>query len=252
MRTRLTTGTLVLLSALALGCGGAQTDTSTLEITIPRGATLTAVAETLQARGLIRSAELFAFYARMSGRRRTIQAGTYDVPPGATNRELLELLSTGRPALRRLVVPEGLFLAEVAATVEQQLGIPAERFLAAARDSALRERLAVATPTLEGYLYPSTYLVRTDAGAGAVVRQMVAEFETVWREEWHARLDTLDLTRHELVTLASIIEGEVRHAPDRPYVSSVYHNRLRQGMRLQAAPTEIYALGRRRRLFERD
>ena len=252
MRTSLTTGTLALLSALALGCRGAQTDTSTLEITIPRGATLTAVAETLQTRGLIRSAELFAFYARMSGRRRTIQAGTYDVPPGATNRELLELLSTGRPALRRLVVPEGLFLAEVAATVEQQLGIPAERFLAAARDSALRARLAVPTPTLEGYLYPSTYLVRTDADAGAVVRQMVAEFETVWREEWHARLDTLDLTRHELVTLASIIEGEVRHAPDRPYVSSVYHNRLRQGMRLQADPTVIYALGRRRRLFERD
>jgi UPF0755 protein len=252
MRTGVTTGTLALLGALALGCGGAQTDASPQEITIPRGATLAAVAETLQTRGLIRSATLFAFYARMSGRRRAIQAGTYDVPPNATNRELLDLLSTGRPALRRLVVPEGLFLAEVAAAVEQQLGIPAERLLAAARDSALRARLALTTPTLEGYLYPSTYLVRTDAGAAAVVRQMVAEFETVWLEQWNARLDTLGLTRHEIVTLASIIEGEVRFAPDRPYVSSVYHNRLRQGMRLQADPTVIYALGRRRRLFERD
>ncbi len=249
MRTGVTTGTLALLGALALGCGGAQTDASPQEITIPRGATLAAVAETLQTRGLIRSATLFAFYARMSGRRRAIQAGTYDVPPNATNRELLDLLSTGRPALRRLVVPEGLFLAEVAAAVEQQLGIPAERLLAAARDSALRARLALTTPTLEGYLYPSTYLVRTDAGAAAVVRQMVAEFETVWLEQWNARLDTLGLTRHEIVTLASIIEGEVRFAPDRPYVSSVYHNRLRQGMRLQADPTVIYALGRRRRLF---
>jgi UPF0755 protein len=252
MRTAVATGTLALLGAMALGCGRAQTDAAPQEITIPRGATLAAVAETLQTRGLIRSAKLFAFYARMSGRRRAIQAGTYDVPPNATNRELLELLSTGRPALRRLVVPEGLFLAEVAATVEQQLGVSADRFLAAARDSALRERLALTTPTLEGYLYPSTYLVRTDAGPAAVVRQMVAEFETVWREEWNAQLDTLGLTRHEIVTLASIIEGEVRYAPDRPYVSSVYHNRLRQGMRLQADPTVIYALGRRRRLFERD
>lgn len=252
MRAGATTGTLALLSALALGCGGAQTDAAPQEITIPRGATLAAVAETLQARELIHSAELFAFYARMSGRRRAIQAGTYDVPHGASNRALLELLSTGRAALRRLAVPEGLFLSEVAATVERQLGIAAEHLMAAAHDSTLRQRLAVPAPSLEGYLYPSTYLVRSDAGAGAVVRQMVAEFEAVWREEWTARLDTLDMTRHEIVTLASIIEGEVRYAPDRPYVSSVYHNRLRQGMRLQADPTVAYALGQRRRLFERD
>ncbi len=252
MRATATIATLALLSATALGCGRRQTDVATQEVTIPRGATLAAVADTLQARGLIRSAELFEFYAVMSGRHRAIQAGTYDVPPDASNRELLALLSAGRPALRRLVVPEGLFLTEVAATVEQQLGISAERFVAAARDSALRERLAVPTPSLEGYLYPSTYLVRTDAGAADVVRQMAAEFEAVWREEWNARLDTLEMTRHEVVTLASIIEGEVRYAPDRPYVSSVYHNRLRQGMRLQADPTVIYALGRRRRLFERD
>jgi UPF0755 protein len=252
MRTKLTTGTLTLAAALTVGCGGTQSDASPQELTIPRGSTLAAVADTLEARGLIGSAELFSFYARMSGRRRAIQAGTYDVPPGASYRELLELLSTGRPALRRLVIPEGLFLTELAAAVEQQLGIAADRLMAAARDSALRQRLAVPAATLEGYLYPSTYLVRTDAGAGAVVRQMVSEFETVWREEWNARLDTLGLTRHDIVTLASIIEGEVRYAPDRPYVSSVYHNRLNQGMRLQADPTVAYALGERRRLFERD
>ncbi|UCF41165.1 MAG: endolytic transglycosylase MltG [Gemmatimonadota bacterium] len=252
MRPSATSGLLALLSATAFGCGQTQTDGALQELTIPRGATLAAVAETLETRGLVRSANLFAFYARMSGRRRAIQAGTYDVPAGATNRELLALFSTGRPALRRLVVPEGLFLTEVAAAVEQQLGIPSEALLAAARDSALRSRLAVPAPTLEGYLYPSTYLVRTDAGAAAVVRQMVGEFELVWREGWDARLDTLDMTRHELVTLASIIEGEVRYAPDRPYVSSVYHNRLRRGMRLQADPTVAYALGQRRRLFERD
>src|SRR5439155_577978 len=66
------------------------------------------------------------------------------------------------------------------------------------------------------------------------------------------RLDSLKLTRHQIVTLASIIEGEVRYGPDRPFVSSVYHNRLRRGMRLQADPTVIYALGHRRRLFEKD
>jgi UPF0755 protein len=81
---------------------------------------------------------------------------------------------------------------------------------------------------------------------------MVAEFEGRWRPEWDTRLVELGMTRHEAVILASIIEGEVRYGPDRKFVSSVYHNRLERGMRLQADPTVIYALGLRRRLFQRD
>jgi UPF0755 protein len=107
-------------------------------------------------------------------------------------------------------------------------------------------------PTLEGYLFPSTYLVRYGVTASEIVAQMVAQFEGHWRPGWNARLDTLKLTRHQVVTLASIVEGEIRYAPDRPYVASVYYNRLRRHMRLQADPTVIYALGRRRRLFEKD
>jgi UPF0755 protein len=81
---------------------------------------------------------------------------------------------------------------------------------------------------------------------------MLSEFEAQWRPEWDARLDELGMSRHEVVILASIIEGEVRYDPDREYVSSVYHNRLERGMRLQADPTVIYALGTRRRLYEKD
>jgi UPF0755 protein len=106
--------------------------------------------------------------------------------------------------------------------------------------------------SLEGYLYPSTYLVRYGATAHEVVKMMVDEFQAQWRPEWNARLAALHMTRHQVLTLASIIEGEVRFGPDRPYVSSVYHNRLDRGMRLQADPTVIYALGRRRRLYEKD
>ena len=84
MRPSATRGLLALLSATAFGCGQTQTDGTLQELTIARGATLAAVAETLETRGLVRSADLFAFYARMSGRRRAIQAGTYDVPAGAT------------------------------------------------------------------------------------------------------------------------------------------------------------------------
>lgn len=237
---------------LALGCSRRAPSPEQVRVTIPRGATLAGVAESLRARGVIDSPGLFAFYATLSGRARAIQAGTYDLPRPASHRRLLELLMAGRPPVTRLVIPEGLMLQEIVTQIERQLPLPRDSILAAVRDSALRARFDVPAPTLEGYLYPSTYLVRTDADARTVVQQMAAEFAGRWQPEWTRRLDTLGMTRHELVTLASIIEGEVRHDRDRRFVSSVYHNRLRRGMRLQADPTVIYALGRRRRLFEKD
>ena len=183
---------------------------------------------------------------------RRIQAGTYALPARSTTRAVLRQLMTGRPAERRLVVPEGLWLEEIAAVIERDLGIAADSVLAATRDSALRAFVGTPDSTVEGYLYPSTYLVPTSASATDVLRQMATEFQRQWRDGWSSRSDSLGLSRHELVTLASIIEGEVRDPRDRRFVSSVYHNRLRRGMRLQADPTVIYALKRRRRLFERD
>jgi UPF0755 protein len=240
----------LLLAACVGGHRGDPGDPQ--RVTIPRGAGVAAVAETLAARALVPSADAFRFYARVSGRDRRIQAGTYEIPRGLGVREVLRILTTGRPAEERLVLAEGLMLVEVAAAVERQLGIPAESVLIAARDSGLRARIGTPGVTLEGYLYPSTYHVAAGATARRVVRRMVEEFESRWKPEWDRRLDTLDLSRHDVVTLASIIEGEVRYGPDRRFVSSVYHNRLRRGMRLQADPTVIYALGTRRRLYEKD
>lgn len=241
---------------LAVWCAACEHPTPPMSVgqrvTIPRGAGLASIADSLAAQGVISSPHLFRFYAKASGRERRIQAGTFAVPPGSTVREILDTLVRGSVAEDRLIVPEGLMLNEVAAIVERQLGISPESLLAAARDSVLRGRVGTSGFTLEGYLYPDTYRVPTDVGAAQIVERMVSEFESRWRPAWDARLDTIGLTRHEVVTLASIIEGEVRYGPDRQYVSSVYHNRLRRGMRLQADPTVIYALGERRRLYERD
>src|SRR5205814_6724925 len=74
-----------------------------------------------------------------------------------------------------------------------------------------------------------------------------------WSPEWQARLDSLHSSRYELVTLASIVEAEVRYDPDRPFVAAVYHNRLKRRMRLEADPTVSYAYGRRlRRVWEKN
>jgi UPF0755 protein len=246
--------TLFVAALAAAGaCASPPPSGEPVRVTIPRGASLAAVADTLHAHGVIRSPRRFRLYATLMGRDRAIQAGIYDLHRDRPVREVLAALVSGRAAFQRLVIPEGLMLSEIAGEVERQLGIPSDTFLAAAGDSALLARVAPpGTPSLEGYLYPSTYFVPLPATAPALAAQMVGQFEEAWQSAWNARLDALGMTRHALVTLASIIEAEVRHDRDRPFVSSVYHNRLRAGWRLQADPTVIYALGRRRRLYEKD
>jgi UPF0755 protein len=245
-------GLAVALGVAAGGCATPPPTGAPVRVEIPRGATLAAIADTLHKYGVIDVPRWFRVYTKLSGRERAIQAGVYDLHRHRPVGEVLTALTTGGGAYQRLAIPEGLMLTELAAQIERQIRIPAETILAAARDSALLARVAPGAASLEGYLFPSTHYVPIQATGRDVVRQMVAEFESHWRPEWNARLAELGLSRHQLVTLASIIEGEVRHDRDRRYVSSVYHNRLKAGWRLQADPTVIYALGRRRRLFEKD
>src|SRR6266571_5574925 len=107
------------------------------------------------------------------------------------------------------------------------------------------------TTSAEGYLFPTTYRLPLHIGARELVRVMTHQFIEQWSPEWQARLDSVHLSRHDLVTLASIIEAEVRYDPDRPFISAVYQNRLRRGMRLEADPTVSYAYGRRlKRVWE--
>jgi len=242
----------VLAVSATLSCRSPRNAQDFIEVAIPRGATLQAVAETLAARGVVPSTQLLRFYAKVSGRERAIQAGTYRFPAGASVRDVLDQLGSGRSPEVRIVVYEGETLRETLSSVGRALDLDSGRLRVAASDSALRDELGVTAPTLEGYLFPSTYFVPVDAEPLDVIRQMTRAFQQRWKPEWDARLDSLHMTRQEIVTLASIIEGEVRYGPDRPYVSSVYHNRLERGMRLQADPTVAYALGERRRLFEHD
>jgi UPF0755 protein len=239
-------------AAAAAACATPPPTGQPVRVEIPAGASLAAIADTLHKYEVIDVPRFFRIYTKLSGHERAIQAGVYDLHRHRPVGEVLEALTTGGGAYLRLGMPEGLMLNELAGLVQRRLGIPAESLLAAARDSGLIARVAPGAPSLEGYLYPSTHYVPIRATARDVVRQMVAEFEAQWKPGWTERLAELQLTRHELVTLASIIEGEVRRERDRPYVSSVYHNRLRAGWRLQADPTVVYALGRRRRLYEKD
>jgi UPF0755 protein len=247
---------LLLLSLAVSGCGPPP-EGPPERVTVPPQASFRIVTDTLHARGLIRNKLIFRLVARVKGLDRSVKAGVYDLPRGATMTDLLDRLASGKIASARFTAPEGLTIPEIAAQAARQLGVPAESVVAAARDPAEVSALELPGSSLEGFLFPETYSLPLGANARDLVRAMSRSFKAAWRPEWDARLDTLGLSQLELLALASIVEGEARADEEREVIAGVYHNRLRIGMALQADPTVQYAIllatgSRKPRLYTKD
>ena len=243
------------MALLAVACSSTPARGPQITVTIPRGATFDVAMDSLSARGVVAHPFWFRLWARIKGLRSDLKSGTYAFHEPETWKVIAEALSTGRGALVHWTVPEGLMATEVADLAQSRLGIPRDSFLLAIRDPELKDQLDLpaTAPTIEGYLYPTTYLVPAKIGARELARAMVREFLGQWDSSWTQALDSEHLSRQAVVTVASIVEAEVRYDPDRPYVAAVYLNRLKRGMRLEADPTVIYAYGRRlKRVFERN
>jgi len=139
-------------------------------------------------------------------------------------------------------VPEGLTCAEIAARFAAAGFGTAAEFHAACVDPELLARVGLEQGDLEGYLFPETYQWHRGMTAHALVARMVAAMEAVWTPERSQAAQALNLTRHQALTLASIIEKETGDTAERAMISGVFHNRLRRGMRLQSDPTVIYGV----------
>lgn len=235
------------------GCGSPHGPQVT--VTIPRRATFDVAMDSLVARGVVTQPFWFRIYARFNGLPAGLKSGSYAFHADERWPTVTDALVSGRGALVRWTVPEGLMAVEIADLASTRLGVSRDSFLAAIRDPDLRHELGVplGTATVEGYLFPTTYLVPPKITAADLVHTMTREFMAQWDPVWERGLDSLRLSRQAVVTIASIVEAEVRYDPDRPYVAAVYLNRLGRGMRLDADPTVIYAYGHRlKRVFEKN
>lgn len=247
----------LLLATVVLGACTAPKDTPVEEVFLPPGATFKQVVDSLNAHGLIAHPRWFRLVARVGGYHRRLKAGLYEIHHRAPAVVVLRQLAAGSEKTIRFTVPEGFTLLDIAAAAQSRLGLPADSILAAAADSALLSRFGTEGPTLEGFLLPETYFVSRLITARSLVEQMATLFQQAWRPEWDGRAAQQGLSRRDLVTLASIVEGEAQVDSDRALVAAVYLNRLRLRMPLQADPTVQYALqastgSRKTRLFERD
>jgi UPF0755 protein len=211
-------------------------------VTIAPGEGFRATALKLQNLGLIQSPLKFRLFARLSGAHRRIKAGEYQLYGTMTPRQILDTLVEGKVLLYRVTIPEGYTLHQIAQTVAAAGFGAAQDFYRLATDPDVAKAENVDAPTLEGYLFPDTYYFPKGFAQIKIIAAMVQRFRETISDRWRARADELGLTLHEIVTLASIIEKETGVPEERPLIASVFHNRLRKGMRLETDPTVIYGI----------
>ncbi|MFN7729019.1 MAG: endolytic transglycosylase MltG [Bdellovibrio sp.] len=209
------------------------------------GRTFSAVAKDLEEREVIKNAALFSLFARIRGEASKMKAGEYLFRLNMTPNEVLQVLLSGKSVGRNFTVSEGLNIYEVADLVERAgLGTKLE-FLKLVRDPGFVQSVTgQKLESLEGYLYPETYQVTKFTGLRELVQAMVQRFHDVYRP-LDSAAQAMGWTRHQVVTLASIIEKETGAPEERPLISSVFHNRLRKNMMLQTDPTVLYAKARK-------
>ncbi len=217
-----------------------QGHSEVVEVEVRRGDTFTAVARDLHRQGLVSRPRMFALWARLRGLDTRVHRGIYRFEGAVSPAAVLDGLVRGRTVFHKVTVPEGFTVRQVGRLLARRGLVTPERFAAAVSEPALLASLR--TGSLEGYLFPSTYHFRVLATEEEMVKTMFTEFEDTFTPEMEARARELGMTRHEAVTLASIIEKEGGPVDEFPLVSAVFHNRLKRGMRLQSDPTVIYGL----------
>ncbi|MBI3988068.1 MAG: endolytic transglycosylase MltG [candidate division NC10 bacterium] len=202
------------------------------------------IATLLEKEGIIRSRLLFLLAAFSEGSYTRLKPGEYMLSPRMSLLKVLGKLRKGDVVIHPVVIPEGFTAREIARTLAAQGLADARRFLALAFDRTLPRQHDMEGDSLEGYLFPDTYYLHKGMSEGEIIRMMVARFKRYFGPAEQNRAAALGMTMRETVTLASLIEKEAKVEAERRLISAVFHNRLRQGIPLQADPTVIYALSK--------
>lgn len=222
---------------------------------IPPGSSTRAALEIAARSSSVRFPQLFVAlglaYARLTGS--TVYAGTHQLEGRRRYGELLQALFSGTYVRRvRLTIPEGLTVEQIASLLQRKAGVDSARFVALAFSDSLARRWGIPIASVEGYLMPDTYEFFWRHPAEDVLERLLRAQAQLWERRFRPYAEQRGISRHEALTLASIIEAETPHADERHRISGVFWNRLRRGMPLQADPTTAYALGKPGRPLSRS
>lgn len=217
-------------------------DTTELVFEVEQGKPFLRVAQELEQLGLVSNSKLFSLYARIQGEASNMKVGEYALRRNMSPKEILAVITSGKSIGRSFVVAEGLNIFEIADLYEQQGFGKRSDFLLNCRDPEfIQQLLGERHESLEGYLFPETYQLTKFTSSRELLRNMVAKFQETYAETIPVN-EMMGMTKHQIVTLASLIEKETGAPEERGSISSVFHNRLKKGMMLQTDPTILYSM----------
>lgn len=216
---------------------------------IARGTTAAGAVDSIHAHAPLPTPTIAKIALRVIARvtQRSVQPGWHQILPSDTEWDVLVALLTGkrRPHMR-VTIPEGLTYREIARLLKQKAEIDSAQFVQWCENDSVVQRYAPGSPSMEGYIMPETYDLLWRDEAPSVGSTMARQAQRVW-----SSLGTTS-SRHQTLTLASIVQSEAASVQEMPRIAGVYANRLRLGMKLEADPTVQYALGMKRRVLYRD
>ncbi len=224
-----------------------------VKVTIPKGASLNEVGITLKNNNIIQNKQFFQLAVKILGYEKDIPAGRFRIEKASTNYAIIDQLVNGKQLTKKVTIREGWTISMIAKELDEKLGIKTHFFEDATHNKNLLDKWGIQAKSFEGYLFPNTYQFNENELPSDIINVMVQEYKRNLSDEMLVQMNQIKMSEQEVLTLASIIEGEAIYDKERAIISGVYHNRLRKGMRLQADPTIQYILeDGPRRLLNRD
>ncbi len=217
-------------------------DSKQVVVEISREMSFRDIAKLLEEKKLIKSGRSLNLYARFQGNRKPISAGEYELSASMTPKQILKKLVAGDVVKRSLVVPSGISIWELGSLIETAGLMKKSDFDAVLQDPQLLAKAGIAASSFEGYLAPGDYEFSRPISAERIIWNMIEQGERNWPVKFSEAAEQLRMSRHEVLTLASILEKATSVQHDRELISSVLHNRLNKGMKLQSDETVIYGL----------
>ncbi len=238
-------GELLIFSFQSAGWG----EKKEVTIEIQSGQLPIEISKTLEDIGATSSAERLFRLGKLLKKWKNVKIGEYSLSTDMTPLEVFRAISSGVSITHKVTFPEGKNMFQIAdMLVERRLlsdDGKKKEFVSLCKSKTFIKDMGFQEPmpdTLEGYLYPDTYFFQKRMSAEKIIRIMVKRFFDFWGEKEKNRMKEINMSRHDVVTLASIIEKETGASQERALIGSVFHNRLKKRMRLQSDPTTIYGM----------
>lgn len=208
---------------------------------VEEGSGAKTISGNLHRKGLIRSSLGFSLLVRLGEKSSQLKAGTYLISQEMSSRAILDMITAGKVADRKVTIPEGLTSKQIAAILEAKDVI----------ESQTHFMRLIGAKGLDGQLFPDTYHISLDSGDEDVIRMMSARFREVVGGALGNNVIDSENFQSQLI-LASIIEREAKNPNDRPLIASVFLNRLKAGMKLESCATVQFSLGKTKKRLTFD